>query len=276
MKQLTIGISPCPNDTFIFDALVNGKINTGGIKLEVYMEDVQTLNEWALQGKLDILKISYGTYPLVRDKYKLLHAGGAMGRGVGPLLISKQIKPTVNPYAYRKQIEASNILLPGKNTTAHFLFSSAFPNAMNKTFVPFDTIESAIVNQQAEFGVIIHENRFTYQQKGLICWADLGTLWEDRTGLPIPLGGIVIRKSLGSETADQINDLIRESLAYSRKHYPVLSDFVKNHAQEMGEETMRQHIDLYVTDFSDDLGVEGEKAIQELVRYIEHEGSSLQ
>jgi len=267
--RLSIGISPCPNDTFIFDALLNKHIDTGDIEFDLYLEDVQTLNEWALQGKLDILKISYGTYPLIRNNYALLRAGGALGRGVGPLLISKKEKPHTELHALRNAVNLSNIFLPGKNTTAHFLFTNAFPEASNKDFVPFHLIEEAVLSHQANLGVIIHENRFTYAAKGLHQWCDLGELWEKNTGLPIPLGGIVMHKNFGTDTMNFVNEKIKESLSYSRSHYPLLSPFVKQHAQEMSEDIMRKHIDLYVSDFSDDIGSEGEKAIEKMIETLQ-------
>ncbi|MFO0414580.1 MAG: 1,4-dihydroxy-6-naphthoate synthase [Bacteroidota bacterium] len=267
--RLSIGISPCPNDTFIFDALVNKLIDTGDLEFDLYLEDVQTLNEWALQGKLDILKISYGTYPLIRNNYALLRAGGALGRGVGPLLISKKEKPHADLHALRNAVNVSNIFLPGKNTTAHFLFTNTFPEAIHKNFVPFHLIEEGVLNDQADLGVIIHENRFTYAAKGLHQWCDLGELWEKNTGLPIPLGGIVMHNRFSSDTINFVNEKIRESLSYSRKHYPQLSPFVKQNAQEMSEDVMRKHIELYVNDFSDDIGYTGRMAIDEMLKVYE-------
>ncbi|HMC99921.1 MAG TPA: 1,4-dihydroxy-6-naphthoate synthase, partial [Ferruginibacter sp.] len=184
--QLTLGFSPCPNDTFIFDALVNKKIDTGEYNFDVVLEDVQTLNQWALEGRLDITKLSYGVYPLVLDNYALLNSGSALGRGVGPLLISKQEQTDDTGF-----VERSLIAIPGENTTAHLLFSLAYPNAKNKVFLRYDEIENFVLAGKG-LGVIIHENRFTYQQKGLHKIIDLGDYWEKHTGNPIPLGGIVI------------------------------------------------------------------------------------
>lgn len=257
--KLTLGFSPCPNDTFIFDALVNKKINTEGLDFEVLLEDVQTLNQWAIQGKLDISKISYGVLPLVLKEYNLLNSGGALGKGVGPLLISKVPFPL-------SDINKKKIAIPGENTTAHLLFSLAFPNATNKTFKVFNEIEDAVLNQQVDAGVIIHENRFTYQQKGLHKLMDLGEYWEQTTNSPIPLGGIVCRQSLGKELSTKIDSLIRQSVEYAFKHhYQTLTPYVKEHAQEMSEDIMRKHIDLYVNQFSVDLGEEGKKAVKTLL-----------
>jgi 1,4-dihydroxy-6-naphthoate synthase len=256
--RFTLGFSPCPNDTFIFDALVNKKIDTEGLDFEVFLEDVQTLNQWAMQGKLDISKISYGVLPLILHQYRLLEAGGALGKGVGPLLISRQSLPLT-------AIDNSIIAIPGKQTTAHLLFSLAFPEARQKEFMVFSGIEDAVLSGKADCGVIIHENRFTYQQKGLTKLMDLGEFWEKETGAPIPLGGIVFREDLDQALSKKVNALIRKSLEYAFSHYPTLSDYVKAHAQEMDESVMRQHIDLYVNDYSLSLGKEGEKAIQTLL-----------
>jgi 1,4-dihydroxy-6-naphthoate synthase len=254
---LTLGYSPCPNDTFIFDALVNKKIDTEGLDFDVSLEDVETLNQWALRGQLDISKISYGVLPLVMDQYRLLDAGGALGKGVGPLLISKkQLSLT--------DIDTATIAIPGERTTAHLLFSLAFPTARNRRFMIFSDIESAILSGKVDCGVIIHENRFTYRQKGLTKLLDLGEFWENETGAPIPLGGIIIRRD--QPAAAKVNRLIRKSLEYAFANYPTLPDYVKTHAQEMDETVMRQHIDLYVNNYSLTLGHDGENAIQTLLR----------
>ena len=253
--EFSLGFSPCPNDTFIFDALVNKKIDTGGIDFTVRLEDVQTLNRWAMQGKLDISKISYGVLPLVLEQYELLDAGGALGKGVGPLVIAKK------PLALT-EINNCRIAIPGEQTTAHLLFSLAFPGAGNKEFMVFSGIEDAVLSGAVDCGVIIHENRFTYQQRGLVKLMDLGEFWEKETGVPIPLGGIVLKRSLGKDVAQTVNGLIRKSLEYAFERYPELPEYVKEHAQEMDERVMRQHIDLYVNNYSLSLGAEGEKAIQ--------------
>jgi 1,4-dihydroxy-6-naphthoate synthase len=251
--EFSLGFSPCPNDTFIFDALVNKKIDTEGIDFTVELEDVQTLNRWAMEGKLDISKISYGVLPLL-EQYELLDAGGALGKGVGPLLIARQ------PLALT-EIDSCRIAIPGEQTTAHLLFSLAFPEARNKQFMVFSGIEEAVRSGVVDCGVIIHENRFTYQQKGLVKLIDLGEFWEKETGVPIPLGGIVVKRSLGKDLPQTINGLIRKSLEYAFERYPELPDYVKGHAQEMDERVMRQHIDLYVNNYSLSLGEDGEKAI---------------
>jgi len=256
--RYTLGFSPCPNDTFIFDALVNKKIDTEGLDFDVFLEDVQTLNQWAMQGKLDISKISYGVLPLVLQQYRLLEAGGALGKGVGPLLISREDKPL-------SAVDSCTIAIPGQQTTAHLLFSLAFPRATRKEFMVFSEIEDAVLSGRVDCGVIIHENRFTYQQKGLTKLVDLGEFWEKETGAPIPLGGIVFRKDLAPALSIKVNTLIRRSLEYAFVNYPTLSDYVKEHAQEMDVSVMRQHIDLYVNNYSLSLGDEGKKAIQTLL-----------
>lgn len=255
---LSLGFSPCPNDTFIFDALVNKKIDTEGFDFEVHLEDVQTLNQWALRGRLDLSKISYGVLPLVTEKYQLLESGGALGKGVGPLLIAKRSIP-------EDKIRNCTIAIPGENTTAHLLFSLTHPTAIKKEFMIFSAIEDAVLSGQVDCGVIIHENRFTYQQKGLVKLADLGEDWEKTTGAPIPLGGILAKKDLAQGVAGKIDGLIRKSLEYSFRNYPKLSEYVKQHAQEMEERVMRQHIDLYVNNYSLTLGEDGHRAVQTLM-----------
>lgn len=267
--NLSIGFSPCPNDTFIFDALVNGKINTEGISFDVHLEDVQTLNEWAIEGKLDVSKISYGVYPLLTNSYQLLDSGGALGNGVGPLLITKQNLSFSNKAELDSFVNNSTIAIPGKNTTAHFLFSQAFPHAEKKEFLVFHEIEDAVLNEKVDCGVIIHENRFTYQNKGLHKLLDLGNFWEETTGFPIPLGGIVVHNRIDPTIQSQLNKLIRNSLQYAFDHYPSLPDYVKVHAQEMSEEVMRMHIDLYVNHYSLDLGESGKKAVQQMMETLQ-------
>lgn len=260
--KLTLGFSPCPNDTFIFDALVNKKFDTKNLDFDVVLEDVQTLNEWALRQKLDITKISYGVLPLVSDNYVLLESGGALGKGVGPLLIAK------SPMSI-SDVENKLVVIPGKHTTAHMLFSLAFPNAKNKVFKVFNQIEDAVLNGEADAGVIIHENRFTYQQKGLHKILDLGDYWETETKLPVPLGGIVAKKNLDLDLVRQIDELIRESVEYAfNNNYNELSNYVKMHAQEMSEDVMRRHIDLYVNNFSAALGNDGRRAVEKLLEVL--------
>jgi 1,4-dihydroxy-6-naphthoate synthase len=262
--RLSLGFSPCPNDTFIFDALVNRKIDTGDVELDVHLEDVQTLNQWAKEGRLDISKVSYGVLPAIASRYRVLNSGGALGKGVGPLLIANQ--PLMGSLSeVEEQVNQSLIAVPGADTTAHFLFSQAFPRARNKVFLRFDEIEN-FVSAGKGLGVIIHENRFTYQEKGLHKIMDLGDYWEQSTGNPIPLGGIVVKRSIDPQLAQQIDILIRQSLEYAFAHYPLVTEYVRCHAQEMSEAVMRQHIDLYVNDFSLSLGPQGRAAVMAMMK----------
>jgi 1,4-dihydroxy-6-naphthoate synthase len=254
----TLGFSPCPNDTFIFDALVNHKIDTGDFKFSVQLEDVETLNEMALNGKLDFTKISYGVLPMISKNYKVLNSGSALGKGVGPLLISKA------PVDF-DEVENYTITIPGENTTAHLLFSLAFPKAKNKIFKRYDEIEKAVLESEKVLGVIIHENRFTYMDKGLHKIVDLGNYWEEKTGLPIPLGGIVGKRNLDASILKQVDALIKKSIEYAFSNYPLITDYVKEHSQEMEPEVMKKHIDLYVNKFSINLGKEGKNAIQQFI-----------
>jgi 1,4-dihydroxy-6-naphthoate synthase len=279
--KVSIGFSPCPNDTFIFDALVNHKIDTGGLEFDVHLEDVQTLNEWALQGRLDVSKISYGVLPKVLPHYRVISSGGALGKGVGPLLISPSPLPFLqaspSPLRWGEMgahnlniadlIVDTTVAIPGENTTAHFLFSQAFPSAKNKVFLKFDEIEDFVLAGKG-LGVIIHENRFTYQSKRLYKWADLGEKWEQKTGLPIPLGGIVVKNNLPLDLVYQLNNAIQNSLAYAWNQYPQLPEYVKCHAQELEIPVMMQHIELYVNDFSYDMKEDGRNAILQMLNVL--------
>jgi 1,4-dihydroxy-6-naphthoate synthase len=253
--KFSLGFSPCPNDTFIFDALVNGKIDTGGFEFEVVLEDVETLNQWALQEKLDITKLSLPAFFQSIDKYVLLDSGSALGKGVGPLLIA--LKPGMK----KEEIQNSTIAIPGAHTTANLLFSFAFPKALDKKFMIFSAIENAVLTGETDLGVIIHENRFTYQQKGLHKIVDLGEYWEQQMKVPIPLGAIATRRTFEGTIAERISQLIRRSLEHAYQNYPLMTDYVKQHSQEMSEEVMRKHIDLYVNNYSLDLSTDGKQAI---------------
>src|SRR4051794_9881819 len=261
--ELQLGFSPCPNDTFIFDALVNKKIDTQGIDFKVELQDVQTLNDWARQGRLDVSKISYGVLPMILNEYIVLNSGGALGMGVGPLLIAKQGAENIIEQDF-------TVAIPGRNTTAHMLFSLAFPNILRKRFLVFNEIEDAVLEGKVDAGVIIHENRFTYMQKGLIKLLDLGNHWEQHTGLAIPLGGIGMRRELGTDLIKKVDDLIKQSVEYAfANNYESLTPYIKEHAQEMSEDVMKQHINLYVNNYSKDLGIEGKKAVMKLLNIYE-------
>ena len=262
MPNLTLGFSPCPNDTFIFDALVNSKIDTAPLSFSYHLEDVETLNQWAFEGKLAITKLSYSTFLQVSDKYTLLDSGSALGTGVGPLLIrNKQQEEVADLNTYLKK---AKIAIPGKNTTANLLFSLAFPEAKNKTEVLFSEIEERVISGEFDCGLVIHESRFTYEQRGLQKLIDMGDWWEKETGAAIPLGGIFIRKDVPFEIAKNVEKLIKESLEHSWQHYPTVSTFVTDNAQEMDEAVMRQHINLYVNDYSLSLGEKGKQAVDTL------------
>ncbi len=259
--DITLGFSPCPNDTFIFDAMVNGKIDTQGLSFKVFLEDVQTLNEWAIAGKLDVSKISYGVFAQIANSYQVLNAGSALGNGVGPLLIQRQ-----SARLSLEEVNAATIAIPGLNTTAHALFTKAYPNARHKVFLRYDQIEAFVAKGEG-LGVIIHENRFTYAQKGLHKIIDLGDYWEQQTGFAIPLGGIVAGRNLSTPLRLKIQTIIKESVQYAFDHnQQVLPPYITTHAQEMSEAVMRQHINLYVNDYSLDLGQKGREAILHLLQ----------
>ena len=262
MPTIDIGFSPCPNDTFIFDALVNHKIDTKGYDFNLHLEDVQTLNEWALQGKLPYSKISYGVWPKIKNQYQLLESGGALGKGVGPLLIYKEDKTNLSGKPDEKTMR---VAIPGMDTTAHLLFSLAFPDVKNKVFLVFNEIEEAVLSGKVDAGVIIHENRFTYAAKGLSKWMDLGHFFETSFNAPIPLGGIIARKDQPQAEIKMMDALIQESVQFAFKNnYEKLPEFVTARAQEMSEQVMRQHIDLYVNDYSIQMGEVGKNAIKKL------------
>ncbi|GAA4333866.1 1,4-dihydroxy-6-naphthoate synthase [Flaviaesturariibacter amylovorans] len=265
--KLTLGFSPCPNDTFIFDALVNGGIACGDLQFEPVLEDVQTLNEWAESGKLDITKLSFPALFRNSGEYRLLTTGAALGKGVGPLLIAKSLVDLPS-------VEHCRVAIPGEQTTANFLLHHAFPKVGERVPMLFSEIEDAVLSGRVDLGVIIHENRFTYQQRGLHKVADLGEVWELHNGAAIPLGCIAIRRSLGEEVAKQVEAAIRQSQIESFQHYPAISPYVRQHAQAMDESVMRQHIELYVNEFTMDLGEEGKKAIDTFARiYTENLGA---
>lgn len=256
-SKLTLGFSPCPNDTFMFDALVHGKIDTEGLSFEVVMEDVETLNQRAMNGELDATKISFAAFTKATDKYVLLDSGCALGLGVGPLVISKSDIPE-----FKVQSSNLKIAIPGENTTANFLFSFFFPVANNKTKMIFSEIEDAVLSGKVDAGVIIHENRFTYEMKGLKKIADLGELWEQETGQPVPLGGIAVKRNLHGEVQQKLNRVMRRSVEYAMANPESGFEFVKQNAQEMDEQVRRKHIALYVNEYSVNLGEKGRNAIK--------------
>jgi 1,4-dihydroxy-6-naphthoate synthase len=255
--KLSLGFSPCPNDCFIFDAIVHRRIDAEGLEFAVHLADVEALNAAALAGQAQITKLSYHAYAYCTARYVLLDAGSALGRNCGPLLISKRA------ISMEEAAEGSlRIAIPGQYTTANFLLGLAFPKAQNKSELPFSEIEAALLRDDYDAGLIIHENRFTYEAKGLRKIVDLGEFWESETGAPIPLGGIVISRSLPDDVKHRVNRVIRRSVEYAFANRSASLPFVRAHAQEMSEEVMYKHIDLYVNDHSVDLGQEGRRAVE--------------
>jgi 1,4-dihydroxy-6-naphthoate synthase len=266
MKQtLTIGYSPCPNDTFIFYALIHGKVGTPGIAFREQLEDVETLNRMALNGMLDITKISYHALGHLREQYALLRSGGALGRGCGPLIVAKQ-------GVHLSDLSHGVVAIPGKLTTAYLLLRLYDPSIINIRVMPFDKIMEAVASGDAQAGLIIHESRFTYPLYKLDSLLDLGMWWEGYSGLPIPLGGILGRRSLGLDMLLRAEAAIRESLRYAQAHPDEVLAYCRQHSQEMDESVMKSHINLYVNDFSMDLGEEGMSAVQRLFAEAEARG----
>jgi 1,4-dihydroxy-6-naphthoate synthase len=256
---LSLGFSPCPNDCFMFDAIVNRRIDLEGLQFSVRMADVEALNTSAFAGEADVTKLSYHAYACCTRDYVLLDAGSALGSNCGPLLISRR---PISPEEVARG--GLRIAIPGKYTTANFLLGLAFPAARDKTAVIFSAIEGALLKDQYDAGLIIHENRFTYGAKGLSKIVDLGEFWEGLTGAPIPLGGIVVRRTLPDEIKQAVNRVMRRSVEYAFAHRAASLPFVREHAQEMSEGVMYSHIDLYVNEYSVDLGEEGRRAIETL------------
>jgi 1,4-dihydroxy-6-naphthoate synthase len=267
--KLSLGFSPCPNDTFIFDALIHHKIDTEGLDFEVFFDDVETLNQKAFRGELDITKLSFHAFAHVYKQYALLDAGSALGFGVGPLLICKNENLIHNPEELTTNLKVG---IPGKYTTANFLLGIAFPHLVDKQEMIFSEIESALINNKIDVGLIIHENRFTYSDKGLHKIVDLGSYWEQLTGCAIPLGGIVINRNLDREIQEKVNRLLRKSVEFAFANPKSGIDFIKKHAQEMSEDVMYKHIELYVNKYSIDLGIEGRKAIDVLFKLAIEKG----
>lgn len=266
-KSLTLGFSPCPNDTFMFYPLVHGLVNTSGLSYKERLEDVETLNQLALQGVLDVTKVSYHALGHIRDEYTLLHSGSALGRGCGPLLITggKQFSSPTD-------LRGKTIAVPGRYTTAMLLLRLFDPSLENFLVMPFNEIMDAVLTGNADAGVIIHESRFTYHGFGLHKLLDLGEWWEQETGLPIPLGGIAARRSLGKEKIAAVERALREGVDYARTHTTEAAHYIGEHAQEMDAEVCAAHIKLYVNDFSADLGEEGKLAIECLLERAEKAG----
>jgi 1,4-dihydroxy-6-naphthoate synthase len=266
METLTLGYSPCPNDTFIFYALVHGKLQTGGLACREVLEDVESLNRMAREGQLDVTKLSYGAFPALRGTYCLIRSGGALGRGCGPLVVARE--PCT-----MEDLKGRTIAIPGENTTAFLLLRLYDPSLGERALpMPFHDIMEAVRKGEAEAGLIIHEGRFTYQDYGLAEVEDLGRWWERETGALIPLGCIAARRGLGEEVVRKTESLVRESVLYalSRPDEPVR--YIRDHAQELDDEVIRQHIALYVNDYAVDMGEEGEQAVRTLFSMAEERG----
>ena len=263
--RLTLGFSPCPNDTFIFDAMIHGRIDTGGIEFDYFLADVEELNRKALASEADITKISFHVYSYVADNYLILDSGSAIGHRNGPLLISKyQVHP--------RDLKEKRIAIPGKYTTANLLFSIAWPEATKKTEYLFSDIEEVLLREEADAGLIIHETRFTYEKKGLRKIADLGEYWEDMTGLPIPLGAIVINRNIPRNIALKVNRILKQSLEYAMRDSSESYEFVSGNAREMDSTIMNKHIKLYVNEYSLSLGNQGKEAVNSLFRIAHEKG----
>lgn len=264
-QQLTLGYSPCPNDTYIFYALTHSLVAVDDLSVVERLEDVETLNQLALDSLLDLTKISYHALGHLRNDYALLHSGGALGRGCGPLVIASE--PT-NMAALR----GKKIAIPGALTTANLLLQLYGEGYDQVLVMPFDRIMGALQRGEADAGLIIHESRFTYQQSGFYEIVDLGAWWETETGLPIPLGGILARRDLGADTIRKVDQAIRASLEYAHAHPAEPRTYIKEHAQELADDVIDAHIGLYVNDFSLDLGDEGVAAVEDLFKRAEVRG----
>jgi 5,8-dihydroxy-2-naphthoate synthase len=265
MHGLTLGFSPCPNDTFIFHALVHGLAACPGFEFRERLEDVETLNRLVLDGVLDVSKVSSHLLGYIRDDYCLLRSGGALGRGCGPLVVAAG-------FGEMAALKGKRIAVPGRYTTAHLLLRLFDPSLDSIIFLPFHEIMGAVQHGEVDAGVIIHESRFTYGDHGLTRLLDLGEWWEGSTGHPIPLGGIVAKRLLGGAAIAAIDRALRASVAYAQAHPGAAGNYIRAHSQEMSDEVCAAHIGLYVNDFSLDLGTEGEAAVKELLARAESAG----
>lgn len=255
--KLKLGFSPCPNDTFIFEAMVHGRIDTEGLEFDWFLADVEELNRKAVEGSVDITKMSFHAYTHTAEKYLILDSGSALGRSKGPLVISRRnLRP--------EDLDDALIAIPGSLTTANLLFSIFWPKATRKREYLFSDIPGAVLSGEADAGLIIHETRFTYRAMGLSMIADTGAMWEDMTGLPVPLGCIVVNRHIDQSTAEKVDRAIRRSIEYARTNPGKSVEFIRKHARETDSEVTREHIKLYVNDFSLSLGEEGRSAIERL------------
>lgn len=263
---LSLGFSPCPNDTFIFDALVHGRIDTEGLTFDVRLGDVEELNRLAFAGELDVTKLSYHAFGHLTETYALLNAGSALGRGVGPLLVTADAAlaqvQRQDGHSNGHQPAPMRVAIPGKYTTANYLLGLARPDVTDKQEVLFSDIESRVLSGEFDAGLLIHENRFTYHERGLHKIMDLGEYWESTTGYAIPLGGIVIKRNLPLAVQQTFDRVLARSVRYAFAQPEASVAYVAAHAQEMDPDVRRKHIDLYVNDYSQDLGVEGRAAVR--------------
>ncbi|HEV3155041.1 MAG TPA: 1,4-dihydroxy-6-naphthoate synthase [Candidatus Baltobacteraceae bacterium] len=259
-ERVTLAYSPCPNDTYIFAALTNGLLDNAPA-VRVQLEDVENLNNSALKGDYELTKVSYGAIPMLMDKYRILRAGGALGTGCGPLLVAR-----AESGAGLDDFRGKLIAIPGEMTTAFMLMRLAMGIRPQTVAMRFDLIIDAVAGGTVDAGLIIHESRFTYQERGLVAVADLGDWWEHETGMPIPLGAILVRDDLDDDFARRIDDAIVESIAFARSNDAEVMKYVRQHATEMSEDVMRKHIATYVNGFSEDVGDRGITAVNELFR----------
>ncbi|QJA06993.1 1,4-dihydroxy-6-naphthoate synthase [Thermosulfurimonas marina] len=257
MEELTVALSPCPNDTFTFGPLVLGWVKIP-VRLRWVFEDIETLNRLALRGEIPLIKISYALFPEVWERYQALPVGAALGRGCGPLLVASE---PLSP----EDLSRVEVWLPGEHTTAHLLFRLAFPEARHRRFVLYHEILPALISGKARAGVLIHEERFVYEKRGLYLVRDLGAWWEEETGLPLPLGGPVVRRDLPEGLKSALTRAVRESLRLARERFPELLPFIRSYAQDLSREVISTHISTYVNEYTEDLGEEGQRALQELV-----------
>lgn len=261
MSKFSFAFSPCPNDTFMFEAIVNKRIDLRGYEFDIHLDDVAQLNQQAANSQYDISKISYNAYSLVSNQYQLLKSGSALGHNCGPLLIAKKDIP-------KEDLKNCSVAIPGANTTANLLLSLAFPELINKKEYIFSEVEDALVRGDVDLGLIIHENRFTYQERGLVKIQDLGEYWENTTHCPIPLGGIAIRRSLPQEVKNDVEAILKESIQFAFDNREIVQPYISSHAQEMDEKVMQSHIDLYVNEQSITLDTSARKGIERLISEI--------
>ncbi|MDD4143389.1 MAG: 1,4-dihydroxy-6-naphthoate synthase [Prolixibacteraceae bacterium] len=257
--KLTLGFSTCPNDTFIFDAMIHGKVDTEGLSFDIVMEDVEQLNKRVTESCIDISKLSFHAYAHATQNYILLTSGSALGRKNGPLLISRQ-------KIYPDEVNSIKVAVPGINTTANMLFSIEYPDARDKKVYLFSDIEEAVLGGEVDAGVIIHESRFTYEQKGLRKIVDLGESWEKKSGYPVPLGGIAIRRAIDEDIRIKVNRVLKRSVLYALENPNTAYDFVKKYAQELDDHVILQHIQLYVNNYTIEMNDEAKEAIRYLYK----------